>query len=246
MKIIKKKTVAFVGNDYLAPKHVSDRNLENVIRTELFYVIEELHKEGKNTFLSALRNGFEMLAAEAVLEYAQSHEKINLYAVVPLNFERNVPARYKRILEAVAGHLIVPESDGDDFLIENSSEIIVYGNSEKPEVACVLNKAEQDGVEAWNMYDELEDYIFMQNPVKLFLQDYPNVGSFRYGREGVIFQGHNQPFPVSFAEITKVEKQGDLLYFKLLDGLVIMASLLSEACRVKLPTFGKPKRDFLC
>lgn len=246
MKIIKKKTVAFVGNDYLAPKHVSDRNLENVIRTELFYVIEELHKEGKNTFLSALRNGFEMLAAEAVLEYAQSHEKINLYAVVPLNFEKNIPVRYKRILEAVTGRLIVPESDGDDFLIENSSEVIVYGNSEEPGVACALNKAEQNGAETWNMYDELEGYFSFQNPVKQFLQDYPNVSSFRYGREGVIFQGHNQPFPVSFAEIAKVEEQNGLLCFKLKDGLEIMASLLSEACHVTLPTFGKSKRDFFC
>ena len=37
MKIIKEKAVAFVGNgDLITPDNVPDRNLENVIRTELF------------------------------------------------------------------------------------------------------------------------------------------------------------------------------------------------------------------
>lgn len=245
MKIKKEKTVAFVGSgDLAALRNASDRNLENVLRTELFYVVEELYKEGKDTFLSALSNGFEIVAAEAVLEYAGAHEGIRLYAVRESSMigKEDMPLRHKRILEAASGRLIVPEKEVHGFLIENSSEIVAYGSG-KPEI---LEQAERSGVEAWNMYDELEGYFSIESPVKQFLQDYPEVSSFQYGREGVIFRGHNRPFPVSFAEITGVERQDDLLYFKLRDGMVIMASLVSDSCYVKMPSHHYSGGDSLC
>lgn len=230
MKIKKKKTVAFAGSgDWTTRQNASDRNLENVLRTELFYVVEELYKEGKDTFLSALRNGFEIVAAEAVLEYAMTHEDIRLYAVTEDYV--NISLRHKRILEAASGRLVVSEKEVYTFFIENSSEIVAYGSGKMP----ILEQAEQSGIEAWNMYEEIKGYFSIQSPVKQFLQDYPEVSSFRYGREGVIFRGHNQPFPVTFAEITRVEREDDLLHFTLRDGMVIMASLISESCYVKLP-----------
>lgn len=235
MKIIKEKAVAFVGSgDLAALRNATDRNLENVVRTELLFVIEELYKDGKDIFLSALRNGFEMVAAEAVLEYAGAHKGINLYAVreSSMSGQEDMPVRYKRILEAASSCLIVPDNEIHDFFIENSSEIVAYGSG-KPEI---LEQVERSGVEAWNMYDELEGYFSIESPVKQFLQVYPEVSSFRYGREGVIFRGHNRPFPVSFAEITEVERQDDLLYFRLKDGMVIMASLVSDSCYVKMPS----------
>ncbi len=245
MKIIKEKTVAFVGSgDLAALRNATDRNLENVIRTELLFVIEELYKDGKDTFLSALSSEFEMLAAETVLEYAGAQKGINLYAVreSSMSGKENMPIRYKRILEAASGCLVVPEKEVHDFFIENSSEIVAYGSG-KPEI---LEQAERSGVEAWNMYDELEGYFSIESPVKQFLQAYPKVSSFRYGREGLIFRGHNRPFPVSFAEITGVERQDDLLYFKLRDGMVIMASLVSDSCYVKMPPHDRTKTNFLC
>lgn len=241
MKIKKEKTVAFAGSgDWATRQNASDRNLENVLRTELFYVVEELYKEGKDTFLTALRNGFEIVAAEAVLEYAGGHEDIRLYAVTEDYV--NVALRHKRILEAASGRLVVPEKEVHGFLIENSSEIVAYGRGKMP----ILEQAEQSGVEAWNMYEELEGYFSIESPMKQFLQDYPKVSSFRYGREGVIFNGHNQPFPVAFAEITGVERQDDLLHFTLRDGMVIMASLISDSCYVKMPPSCCPGSGFLC
>ena len=185
-----------------------------------------------------------MLAAEAVLEYAGAHKGINLYAVreSSMSGKENMPVRYKRILEAASGCLVVPEKEVHDFFIENSSEIVAYGSG-KPEI---LEQAEWSGVEAWNMYDELEGYFSIESPVKQFLQDYPEVSSFRYGREGVIFRGYNQPFPVAFGEIKSVERQDDLLHFTLRDGMVIMASLFSESCYVKVPPHDRTKTNYLC
>lgn len=243
MKIIKEKTVAFVGSgDLAALRNVTDRNLENVIRTELLFVIEELYKDGKDTFLLALGNEFEMVAAEAVLEYGGAHEGINLYVVRESSMSGKEPVRYKRIFEAASDGLVVPERDVHDFFIENSSEIVVYGSGEMP----IVEQAERSGVEAWNMYEELEGYFSVESPVKQFLQDYPMVRSFRYGREGVIFRGHHQPFPVAFEEIKRVERQDDLLHFTLRDGIVIMASLFSESCYVKLPLRPHAGGGFFC
>lgn len=137
MKIIKKKTVAFVGsNNLTAPKNASDRNLENVIRTELFYVIEELHKEGKDTFLMEAKSGFEILAAEAVLEYAKSHDGIGLYVVTlsGMSDREDMRVCYKRVFEAVTGRLVINEEGVNDFLIRNSSEVVIYRSDEEPEV----------------------------------------------------------------------------------------------------------------
>lgn len=241
MKLIKEKTAAFVGSGHLAsPQNASDRNLENVIRTELWYVIEELHQEGKTTFLSALSSGFGMLAAEVVLEFAGTHEEVALYVVTDGKMDMSVG--HQQILEAVSGHVLVAEKGVRDFILENSSEIVVYGSDE----TFIMKQTEGRGVEAWNMYDEIKDYFSIQSPVKRFLQNYPKVSSFRYGREGVIFRGHHQPFPVAFAEISKVERQDDWLYFTLRDGMVIMASLFLESCYVKLPPHLYSSPGFLC
>ncbi len=242
MKIIKEKAVAFIGNCNLTtPKNVPDRNLENVIRTELFYVIEELYNEGKTIFLSEARCGFEMLAAEVVLEYAHSYPKVQLYAVVSsvkqqVDYSYKDQLRYKRILEKATSRVTLDNfSQRTNFLVENTSEVVVYGNSEEPIMKHLLEKAEREDVEVWNMYDGIEDYFFIQSPVKRFLQEYPDAPSFKYGREGLIFRGNNQPFPVSFSDITHVERKNNRLCFTLKDGMVIMASLLSDDCYVRLP-----------
>jgi uncharacterized phage-like protein YoqJ len=250
MKIIKEKAVAFVGNgDLITSDNVPDRNLENVIRTELLYVIEELYNEGKTVFLSGLNSDFGMLVAEVVLKYAQSHPGAQLYAVISSKkqfAERRL--RYERILNAATGCVVLDGEAGNDtfsrridFLVENSSEIVVYGNSEEAIIKQILGK---EDVEAWNMYDELEDYFSIQSPVKQFLQDYVDVPSFKYGREGLIFQGNNQPFPVPFSDITQVERRNNRLCFTLRDGMVIMASLLSDDCSVKLPPFDSAPKIF--
>lgn len=239
MKIIKEKAIAFVGNgDLITSDNVPDRNLENVIRTELFYVIEELYNEGKTIFLSEARSGFEMLAAEVVLEYAQSYPKVKLYAVISsekqqVDYSYKDQLRYKRILEKATGCVTLDEfAHRTDF---QASEIVVYGNCEEPIMKHLLKRAEKEGVEIWNMYDGIEDYFSIQSPVKQFLQEYPDVPSFKYGREGLIFRGNNQPFPVPFSDITHVERKNNRLCFTLRDGMVIMASLLSDDCYVRLP-----------
>lgn len=239
MKIIKEKVVAFVGNgDLITPDNVPDRNLENVIRTELLYVIEELYNEGKTVFLSGLNSDFGMLVAEVVLKYAQSHPGAQLYAVISsekqqTDYSYKDQLRYKRILEKATGCVTLDEfAHRTDF---QASEIVVYGNCEEPIMKHLLKRAEKEGVEIWNMYDGIEDYFSIQSPVKQFLQEYPDVPSFKYGREGLIFRGNNQPFPVPFSDITHVERKNNRLCFTLRDGMVIMASLLSDDCYVRLP-----------
>lgn len=67
----------------------------------------------------------------------------------------------------------------------------------------------------------------------------------RYGREGVIFQGHKQPFPISFEQIEKVENERGRLIFTLKNDTVIEKSLISDDCWIRSlggePLFCGPK-----
>lgn len=239
MNNIVNQTVAFIGDEvFKTPDDSSDENLTNVVRTELQFVIEELYKEGKSVFLTAISPGFDMLAAEVIMESAEKFLSIELHAVIPypgheLRYSDADQLRYKRIYEAATSHLHICDEyceDADkrttEYLVANSSEVVLFHR----EANSVIE--ELVGEKAVNMYEELNSYFATNSPVKTFLQDYPNVPSFRYGREGVVFEGHNQPFPISFEQIAKIVREGDTLHFFLLGGLEISASLTINDCRV--------------
>lgn len=243
MELNKETTVAFIGNKiFNTPNNIPDSNLENVIRTELQFIINDLINEGKHIFLTGMEPGFDMLAAEVVLEYAKRCSSVELYAVIP--FARHEQCysdvdriRYTRIYEGAANHIYINKGDYSEesnamrteFMLTNSSEVIVYDSGSDP---LIKELTETMGNNAWNMYDELLVYFDNQSPVKKYLQDYPDVFSFQYGREGLIFDGNNQPFPIHFDQIEKIERSNDSLCFFLNDGLKIIASLNADECNI--------------
>lgn len=243
MELNKETTVAFIGDKiFNTPNNIPDRNLENVIRTELQFTITELIDEGKHIFLTGIEPGFDMLAAEVVLEYAKRSSSVKLYAVIPFYGHEQCYSgadriRYKRIYKGAANHICISrggyseESNArrTEFILTNSSEVIVYDSGSDP---LIKELAVATGNNGWNMYDELLAYFDNQSPAKKYLQDYPDVFSFQYGREGLIFEGNNQPFPVHFNQIVKIEKSNDSLCFFLNDGLKIIASLNADECNI--------------
>lgn len=247
MRIDKEKTVAFISNrSLLTPAELEDRNVENVIRTELFYVIEDIYKEGKNNFLSGMESGFELLVAEAVLDYAHFHKDVQLYLIFPFvetefDYSSEKELRQRHIIDNSTHHVVLSDKGCDkdiykrknDFLVDNSSEIIIYEDYEESDITYIRMKADRNNIEVWNMYEELEEYFSNHSSVKKNLQNYPDVQSFKYCREGVIFQLNNQIFSVSFEEIIQVKEKNEQLYFTLKSGGVIIASLLSADCYAK-------------
>lgn len=259
MEIVKEKTIAFTGESVLTTSTgVPDRNLENVVRTELYYVLEECCNEGKDTFLCGMELGFDLLAAEVVLELKKSYPDIKLYAIIPFTgqedeYDSEEKVRYRRINEATDGRQVIWSKDysvlsylkRNDFMIENCSEIIAYSNNNKTGAYYTVHKARKNNMDVLNFYDELSEYFTINCETKVFLQDYTKIPGMSYGREGVIFEGDGQPFPVGFGQILSVENRRGRLIFTLKNDTVIEKSLISDDCRIRSlngePLFCAPK-----
>lgn len=247
MEIIKEKTVAFTGHRTLMTADGNpDANLENVIRTELSFCLEDCYKEGKNTFISGLAVGWDMLCAEEVLKLKAKHSDVILIAAIPFMGQElmycNInKQRYKRIYESADYREFINDSGYDrdayhnrnDWMIANCSEMIAYFNG-KPRsgTSSTVRKASKSGVEILNIFEELRIYFTIKHSAKRYLQDFPHVTSFRYGREGVIFGGEDQHFPVNFEQISDVRQEGFFLKFELNNGVKYVASLNSDTCLI--------------
>lgn len=115
MKFTKESTVAFIGDKVLkTPDNIADCNLQNVIRTELQFVVDDLIKEGKRAFLIGLEPGFAMLAAEVVSACCEQNQSIELHLVIP--FPGHEPCysdvnklRYQQIYEVATGRIYITD-----------------------------------------------------------------------------------------------------------------------------------------
>lgn len=247
MEIIKEKTVAFTGNRNITTSdNRADANLENVVRTELSLCLEDCYREGKTNFISGMAIGWDMLCAEEVLKLRELYSDICLIIAIPfqgeeLQYSEKDKRRYRKIYEVANHKEFITDDNYDkddyhkrnDWMIANSSELIVY-DSEKPRsgTASTVRKARLSGVEVLNIYDELKNYFAISHFAKRYLQRFPFVTSFRYGREGLLFYGDNRLVPVSFTNIKEVELSGEYLVFTLMNNITYRASIYSDECLV--------------
>lgn len=251
MEIVKAKTVAFTGNRTLTTSdNRIDANLENVIRTELSHCLEDCYVEGKKNFISGMAIGWDMLCAEEVLKLRERHSDIKLIVAIPfqgqeLLYSAKDKNRYKTIYEAADLKEYITEEGYDkeayhkrnDWMITNSSEIIAYDSGkQRSGTASTVRKARLSGLEILNIYDELKNYFTISHFAKQYLQRFPFVTSFLYGREGVLFFGNQQFIPVPFTNIKAIELSGKYLAFTLTNNITYRASVYSDECLVD---FGK-------
>lgn len=235
MRKIANNTVAFIGDKILmTPNGSPDNNLISVIRTELQLVIDDLYKDGKKYFLTGLGQGFDILAAEVVLECAKKYPSIELHAVIPypgheLCYSDADKVRYKRLYEASTKRIYLNEWFNEEafaqqveYMVSESSEVVLFCKELNPDVEKLV------GNKAWNMYEELEEYFAIQSPIKEFLQNYPNVTSFRYGRKGLCFTLGEWLISPAFEDMTGMKVVGDELQLSLNDGTKIYASLVTD------------------
>ncbi len=251
MKIIKEKTVAFTGAETLRTSDKNeDKNLENVIRTELSFVFADLYLEGKDIYIGSISTEFEMIFAEALLEYKKERPGVRLFVIDEAGRNILSPAhkrRFKSICESADKVDRINGSDNvtcaealflrNNFMLNHSSEIVTY--STEKESLKIIEEAERKGLPVLNLYDALEDYFALDSEVKSFLQHYTKVPNMRYGREGILLEGCNRPFPVEFNLIDKVESNECCLIFTLKNNIVITKSIISENCMIETID-GKP------
>ena len=245
--------MSFTGNRTLTTSdNRPDANLENVIRTELSLCLEDCYREGKTNFISGMAIGWDMLCAEEVLKLREQHSDIRLIIAIPfqgqeLLYSEKDKHRYKAIFEAADHKEFITDGDYDkeayhkrnDWMIANSSEIIAY-DSGRPRsgTASTVRKARLSGVEVLNIYDELKNYFTISHFAKRYLQRFPFVTSFHYGRDGLLFCGNQQFIPVPSTNIKGIELSGAYLVFTLSNDITYRASIYSDECFVD---FSKTK-----
>ncbi len=170
MKIDKQKAVAFTGNRKLnAPQGARISNLKFEVYKRTYALIEEAYHDGKRQFLSGMAQGFDMIAAEAVLKLRDEYDDVELIAVIPFegqadNFSYEDQKRYDRIIDE-ADQIIVtsPTYSGakvyfvrNNYLADNASYIIAYSDGNGRGTAYTLQRAIEQGAKSCNVFDCLK------------------------------------------------------------------------------------------
>ncbi len=170
MNIDKQKAVAFTGNRKLnAPQGVKVSNLKFEIFKRAYALIEEAYHDGKRQFLSGMAQGFDMIAAEAVLKLRDEYDGVELIAVIPFegqagNFSYEDQKRYDRILDD-ADQIIVtsPVYDSakvyfirNNYLADNASYIIAYSDGNGRGTTYTLQRAIEQGAKSHNIFNDLK------------------------------------------------------------------------------------------
>lgn len=123
------KTCAFTGH-----REITDE----VDISVLDGYISSLAEAGVTAFLSGMAMGFDLIAAERVLELKKGNDKIKLYACIPCSAQQKAyPAaekqRYEKILSGCDEVLILSEKyyNGcmlarNRFMVDNAGHIVAY------------------------------------------------------------------------------------------------------------------------
>lgn len=205
MKMNKETTIAFAGsNTAEILSSTNDTNLRNVISTEVYLLVAALYQQGFRTFLSGMSEGFEAIAAEAVLQFKYEKEDVQLITVQPDT-----------------------DMKPEDYLLANSSQIICYDNGGND---AFYHRAEKEGVAITNLFACLSDYFANNSPAKQALQPFDNIDGFRYCKEGILlcYLYGEKPVIAPFENIEHVEQQDGKLYVTLINELEVDAYILTE------------------
>lgn len=208
MEMNKEKAIAFVGSNaasILSGKN--DTNLLNVLFTETYLLVASLYQQGFRIFLSGMSDGFDTIAAEAVLEFQKEKPDIELVAVQP----DSQTVQY-------------------EYLSANCSRLVCYCDNQDNDATRVYERAKKEGMPATNLYTLLTDYFANNSPAKQALQPYDNIDGFRYCKEGILlcYIYGEKPVITPFENIERVEQRHDKLYVTLTNELEVDAYILTE------------------
>ena len=165
MKIDCQHSVAFSG--YRASKLLkclSDSDAVQRLEQRIFEAVVSLVEQGYTTFMTGMSDGFDLLAASAVLRLKQTHQGIELVAVIPFHgqskgYSAQDRALYDMVLARADVTLylsykyISPKQYlcRNDFLVLNSSQLLCYYDGQRGGTMYTYNRAMKFGLEITNL-----------------------------------------------------------------------------------------------
>ena len=168
MIIDKDKTVAFTG--YREDKiKISTNNPDicHIIKIKLREKLLDLYNNGYTTFLSGMAEGFDMIAADVVLDLKKEYSDIALVSVIPftgqtLSFTPQQTEHHNDILNNCDSKIILYEHYfkgvfflRNDFLINNCSYLVTYYDGQKGGTQYTNGKAKKNLIPIINICEEI-------------------------------------------------------------------------------------------
>lgn len=158
-------SAAFTGHRKERILQNSEPCLLGQIQLAIIEQVEQLYKQGCRTFYCGMAEGFDMLAASAVVACKWQFQDIRLVAVIPF---RNQSARYEP-LDKMHYQVLLHEADEvimlseyyyrgcfhrrNDYLVEQADVMIAYwDNIFKGGTFYTIKKAQQAGKTIINLY----------------------------------------------------------------------------------------------
>ncbi len=156
--IDKSKTAAFTGHRCI--------NADvSILKNELTHIISEQYHNGFRVFITGGAVGFDLLAAEVILELQQEFMDIQLFCAVPYAghhqyFREEDKQRYIAIADKAKCNIILSSCyfDGcflhrNDYMIENCSLLIAcYGQLVRSGTGYTVRRAEKNNIPIINLY----------------------------------------------------------------------------------------------
>ncbi|PXV68206.1 putative phage-like protein YoqJ [Dysgonomonas alginatilytica] len=159
INIDKSKTVAFTGH-----RHINADNIAP-LKEELTHTVRQQYHNGYTTFIVGGAVGFDLLAAEIVVELQQEFADIQLFCVVPYTghhraFDKEDKLRYIDIADRATVNIILSSQyyDGcflrrNDYMIHNSSLLIAYHDGTyRSGTAYTVRRAKANNISIINLY----------------------------------------------------------------------------------------------
>lgn len=156
--IDKQKTIAFTGHRNMDCNPV-------LLKEELTHIIREQYHKGYTTFITGCAVGFDLLAAEVVLELQKEFKDIQLFCAVPysghhLHFRDEEKERYIHIASKATSNIILSPCyyeacflHRNDYMIEHCSLLIAYYNSSRRSgTGYTVRRAEENNIPIINLY----------------------------------------------------------------------------------------------
>jgi len=151
------KTIAFTG-------HRNFRMDKQELAVELERVIREEYRKGFSVFVTGMAQGFDLLAAEAVIALKQAREDVLLVCAIPFRGQQSRycaqdKQRYSAILDAAdkADYLSESYYEGcflrrNDYMLENSSGLIAhFDGSQKSGTGYTVRRSQRAGKKVINI-----------------------------------------------------------------------------------------------
>lgn len=255
MELQKDQTVTFTGYRSQEIQHLTeDKNLVNVITTEVYRTVKLFYEQGYNTFLTGGSEGFDLVAANAVLQLKRVNTDIQLVMVAPfIGQEQRYSAvdkmSYRYIWERADATVVLAEAYTDkgqylrrnDYLVDNSTAMICYYDGLAGNTKYTHDRAQDAGHNSINICGMLYEYFANESLAKQAFQPYSRIQGFCYCKEGIlIHRRDDEPLIIAFEQIAEVESKCGVLHIVMGNGLQLRASLLSNDCQVWFPGMDEP------